>query len=159
MTSNFLLPVDGMLGLTDMKTHRMIINTLQNTISYSSKIISGMDELVPLATMLNTVSSSEQTQETTNDLHHTTVGVYSEDKIDITRALKNTKVTVCGDYEVPDLVVIKVRISLPDVSILSHICLKESTSIKRLSTEPTLSTFQEGQGTVALLVNTTGSPI
>ncbi len=122
-------------------------------------MIPGMEEPVVLATMLNPVSTSERTQENIDELRHTTPMVYSEDRIDITKAWKNFKATVCGDYDIPDRVAAPFRIRVPDAPIGSHVCLEGSTNIKRLVTEPTISLVKEGQVIVTLVVNTTGSPI
>ncbi len=81
VTNNFGPPVDGLLGLTTVKTHGVIINTLQNSVSYCRRTIPGMEELVPLAAMFNLLSPSERTQETIHELHHTTPVVYSEDRM------------------------------------------------------------------------------
>ncbi len=58
ITGDFGPPVDGLLGLTTIKTHRMIINTLQNTVSFGRRINPVMKEQVPLASM---PSPSERT--------------------------------------------------------------------------------------------------
>ncbi len=52
-----------------------------------------------------------------------------------------------------------VRVRVPDAPIGSHVCLEAPTNIKRLVIEPTISSVQEGQVTVALMVNSTESPI
>ncbi len=141
-----------------MNTHGMIINTLYNTVSYGRRIIPGMEEPVPLSTMTNPVSSSERTQDTIEELHHTTPAVSHEERIDITKTWKN-KATVCGDCEVPDGITAPVRVRVKDAPIGSQVCLEGSPIIKRLVIEPTISSVQEGQATVPLVVNTTGSPI
>ncbi len=61
ITSNFGLPVDRLLWLTTMKTHGIIINTFQNTVSYCRRVISGREGPIPQATMPNHDSPLETT--------------------------------------------------------------------------------------------------
>ncbi len=140
-----------------MKTRGMIINTLQNTVSYGRRIISGTEEPVPLSTVSDPVSPSEGTQETLKELHHTTLVIPRKDRKDIIKVWKNINVTVCGDYEILDRVAAPIRIRVPDAPVGGHVCLGYK-NIKRLAIEPTISSVKGGQVTVALVVNTTGSP-
>ncbi len=144
--------MEGFLGLTAMKSHGVIINTLQNTNSWYGGTCF-------CSNLLNPISPSEGTQETIGELHHTTSVVCSEDRIDITDAWKNIISTVSGEYEITDHVASPVRIRGPDTPIGKHICLGGSTNIKRSAIEPTTSSVQIGHVNIALVVNTTGSPI
>ncbi len=85
--------------------------------------------------------------------------VSHEDRLDITKAWKNIKATVCTDYEIPDCVTAPIPVRVKAVPVSSHVCLEGSKNIKRLATEPTISLVKEGQVTVALVVNITGSLI
>ncbi len=85
--------------------------------------------------------------------------VSRDDRIDINKAWKNIKATVCGDHEIPDLVAAPVRVRVQHAPVGSHVCLKGSKYIKRLANEPIISSVQEGHVTVPLVVNTMGSPI
>ncbi len=109
--------------------------------------------------MPNPVSPSEGTQDTIEEMHHTTQVVSREDRIGITNAWKNIKATVCGDHEIPDRVAAPIRIRVLDEPVGSHVFLEGSKNIKRSAIEPTISSVEEGKVTVALMVNTTGSPI
>ncbi len=133
----------------------MIINTLHNTMSYGRRIIPGLEEPVPLSTMLNHISLSERTQETIDELHHTILLVFSEDRMDITKGWKSIKATVCVNYEILDLVTDPVLIRFQDAPVGGHVYLEGSSNTERL----TISSVREGQVTVALVVNITGNPI
>ncbi len=142
-----------------MKTHEMMIDTLQNAVSYGRRITPGMEEPVPLSVMPNPVSPSERTQETIEELHHTTPLLSCEERIDITRARENIKATICGDYEILDRVAAPIRVRVQHAPVGNHVCLEGSPNNKLLPTEPTIFSVQEGQVTITLVVNTTGSPI
>lgn len=88
--------------------------------------------------------------------------VYSEGKTDITRAGKNAniKTTLYGCYEIADRWPPRLEFyNVPDARIGNHISLEGSTNVKKLSFDHTLFTVQEGQVTVAPVVNTTRSSV
>lgn len=74
-------PCRGVAGSDDYENSRDDNKYLAN--------ISRIEKPIPLAGMLNPVSSSERTQETIGDLHHTIPVVCSEDKISIIKSWKN----------------------------------------------------------------------
>lgn len=51
----------------------------------------------------------------------------------------------------------KIRIRVPDTPIGRRVSLEGSTNIMRLAIEPTISSVQEHQVTISLMVNTTGT--
>ncbi len=81
--------------------------------------------------------------------------VSREARIDVTKAWKNIKASVCEDYEIPDRVVALIRVRVPHAPVGSHVCLEGSKHIKILATEPTISSVKEGLVTVALGFPTT----
>ncbi len=109
--------------------------------------------------MPNPVSPSERTHETIEELHHTTPVVSCDDRVDITKAWKCIKATVCGDYEIPDRVAAPIRFRAKDAPVGSYVCLEGSKNIKLLAIEPTISLVEEGQLIVKAVVNTTGSSV
>ncbi len=118
-----------------------------------------MEEPVPLSTMTNPVSPSERKLETIEKLHHINPVASREDRIDITKAWKNIKATVCRDYEIPGRVASPIRVRVQDAPVGGDVHLEESPNIKRLAIELTISSVQEGQVTDVFVANTTGSPI
>ncbi|RUM27774.1 MAG: hypothetical protein DSY32_05100, partial [Aquifex sp.] len=161
VTSNFKLPSDGLLGLTAMKSHRIVIYPKQNSVMYCGKRHTAMKHPVPLATLSPVISRSTERKDGQNEeLQFTIPSIYAPKRpTDVTEGWKEVKATVYGDQEIPDRVAKRITIRVPDAPVGSDICLDGIGPIKRLAVESTLSTVREGHVTEALVVNTTGGPI
>ena len=72
---------------------------------------------------------------------------------------RSEKVTVVGDYEIPNRVAMRVKVVLKGAPVGSDVCLAGPSRLQRVNVESKLSNVRENHITTALVVNTSGGPV
>ncbi len=153
VVSNFQLPSDGLLGLSAMKSHQIVINPKQNTVMYCGRHLEGMKHPAPLVSRQPRNGSLSRKGQRSNGEPQTIPSVRSpmRDK-DITEAWREAKAIVNASYDIPARVAKRITIRVPEAPVGSDICLEGIGNVRRLAVESTLSTIRKGHVTHACIV-------
>ena len=158
VTSNFHLPADGLLGLSDMKLLDMQVLPNHNSVTVQGKTLQAMQEPMPLSLRHDTKRGGGDKCGESPSCILPSVHV-SPPTFASPLNWRCVKATVVGNHEIPDRVAMRIPITVPDAPVNSDICFTGPCKLQRLAVESTLSTVQEGNVTSALVVNVTGGPV
>ncbi len=142
VASNFALPADGLLGLPTLKSMRMAISPV------FGKHLKAMDQPVSLAcSWTRTPKRSVVTSAVPADQPHLTLSAVSKN-------WRTINAVVIGDHVISQKTAAHIPVSIPQATVGCDIC-----HVAALVVESTLTTVQEGNRTIALVVNTTSGPL
>ncbi len=166
IVSNFSLPTDGLLGLTTLKSHKIVIKPDKNAILYQSRCFRAMVQPMSLTALPKPVRQPESrtsipqagvlavqnTSPVSNSIRNTYQNLMKGD-------WKLVKAIVVGDHEIPTHVAMHIPISVPKATVGCDICIEGPSQVQRVYVEPILTTMRDGHNTTALVVNTTGGSV
>ncbi len=156
IATNFVLLVDGLLGLPLLKSIHMTINPDNNFIQVYSNCLRTMVKAMCLASPWN--GSSRQSVDT-SVARATSPDSPPISLTDISKEWKTVNAVTIGDHVIPQKTAAQIPVSVPPASIGCDIYLEGPSHITTLAVEPTLKTVQDGNRTVAIVVNNTASPL
>ncbi len=169
VTSQFSLPSDGLLGYNTLKSERMVIHPASDAISYCGSTLKAMDTPMRLASPLERSVggrvdySPTQAAPVVQNLSPVSSSVTDKTPIikqtDLSLEWKSVNTLVVGNHEIPQRTAMHIPVSVPNATVGCDICLEGPSLVKALTVESTLNTVREGNRTIALVVNTTGSPV
>ncbi len=112
-----------------------------------------MDQHVHLACSLTgTPKRSVVTSAVSADQPHLTLSAISKN-------WRTVNGVVIGDHVIPQKTAVHIPVSVPQATVGCDICLEGPRHVAALAVELTLTTVQEGNRTIALVVNTTADPL
>lgn len=181
VASNFGLPSDGLLGLTSMRSNRMVIIPDSNVIKYQGKSFQAMETPSSLASLsryekkvqkapdgefvsAQSVSVVREVPTEQGEGTLTDSGAKPRVKAASGKTINPgnwtvVQATVIGSHNIPDRTAMHIPVSVPNARVGCDICIEGPSKVKRLAVEPTLCTVRDGHQTSALVVNNTGGPI
>ncbi len=77
----------------------------------------------------------------------------------VSKNWRTVNAVVIGDHVIPQKTAAHTPVSVPQATVGCDICLEGPSHIAALAVESTLTTVQEGNRTIALVVNTTAGPL
>ena len=176
VSSTLSVPSDGLLGFAALKSNCMTIYPDTCTVSFKGKRFKAMENPARLSTQWEqgrqaartradpavfTVTASAPRRAAPSRGNKTSSVMEGHQppsrskRADYTADWKTVDATVVGSHEIPERTAAYVPVSVPQANAGCDLCLEGDTSpLKRLVIESTLNTVQEGNKTVALVVNT-----
>lgn len=141
VTSNFSLPSDGLLGLSSLRSNRMVIHPDSNTVRFQGRCFKAMDQPVRLASPWERrgIPSKGRESVSPESVVHTvptlsTVPVHGAGTTslhgqpptpaDVCRGWKNVNAIVVGNDEIPQRTTMLVPESVPSATVGCDICLE-----------------------------------
>ncbi len=163
VTSSFSLPSDGLLGLSSLKSNRIVIVPDSNTVKFQGRRFKAMNQPVCLASPWKSIKSPSMVRESVppeTKVH--TVQTFSAVPVpdtgatgtaptDVCRGWKSVNAMVMGNHELPQRTAMHI--------LVCDLCLEGPSRVNTLAIESTLNMVREGGRNVALMVNTTGGPV
>ncbi len=171
VTSSFSLSSDGLLGLSSLRSIRIVIDPDSNTVKFQRRCFKAMDQPVCLASpwksretpSMGRESVSPETKvrivPTLSAVPVQDTGATGTTPTDVCRGWKSVSAIVMGNHEIPQRIAMHIPVSVPNATVGCNLCLEGPSRVSTLATESTLNTVREGGRTVALVVNTTGGPV
>ncbi len=166
IVSNLSLARDELLGLTTLKSHKVVIKPDNNAILYQGRCFKAMVKPMSLTALLKPVRQPESrtfipqagmpavqnSSPVSNAARDTYQNVMKED-------LKLVKAIVVVDHEIPTHVAMHIPISVPKATVDCDICIEAPSQVGRVYVEPTLTTMRDEPKATALVINTTGCSV
>ncbi len=156
----------GLLGLTTLKSHKILIKPDKNAILYESKCFKAMVQPMRLTALPKPV---RQPESSTSMPQAGVLAFQNTSKVsnairDIDQKMmkgdwKLVKAIVVGDHEIPTNVTMYIPISIPKAKVGCDICIEGPSQVQRVYVEPTLTTLRDGHKATALVVFTTGGSV
>ncbi len=170
VTSISSLPSDGLLGLSSLRSNRIVIDPDSNTVKFQGRCFKAMDQSVCLASPWKSRETPSMGQErvspetkvhtvpTLSAVPVPDTGATGITPTDVCRGGKSVNAIVTGNHEIPQRTAMHIPVSVPNATVGCDLCLVGPSHVNTLAIESTLYTVREGGRTVALVVNTTGGP-
>ncbi len=153
VASNFALPADGLLGLPTLKSMHMTITPDNNLVQVFGKHLKAMDQPVRLAcSWTRNLKRSVITSAVPTNQPHFNLSAVS-------KKWRTVNAVVIGDHVIPPKTAAHIPLSVPQATFGCDICLEGPSHVAALAVESTLTTVQEGNRTIALVVNTMAGPL
>ncbi|MPC52205.1 hypothetical protein E2C01_046068 [Portunus trituberculatus] len=162
VASNFGLPSDGLLGLTSMRSNRMVIIPDNDVIKYQGKSFQAMGTPRSLASLSrwerkmqkapegeNVSAQSVSVRKMTTEQGERTLtvtGTKQRVKAAVIKTINQGKwtivqATVIGSHNIPDNTAMHIPVSVPNAGVGCDICIEGPSKVKRLAVERTLGTM------------------
>ena len=169
VVSDFSLPADGLLGLTALKSSKMVIQPNKGEILYQGRTFKAMEQPTGLTALgkederQRQCFSQPQAESPVLAVRNTSPVAGSSNNSTVEDKTGGNWMeigaTVIGNHEIPDRTAMHIPVAVPGATVGCDICLESHSHVNRLAVEPTLNTVRTGNRTLAFVVNTTGGPV